>query len=98
MTNIEKIRLILTDSLAATVVEIKDQSHLHQHHSGKKHAPPDSGHYDAVIVSPQFRGLRLMQQHRLVYDCLKTEMQTIIHALALKTYTPEQWAEQQGIK
>lgn len=64
----------------------------------KKHAPPDSGHYDAVVVSPQFRGQRLMQQHRMVYDCLKAEMQTIIHALALKTYTPEEWSAQQVLE
>jgi BolA family transcriptional regulator, general stress-responsive regulator len=36
-----------------------------------------------------------MQQHRMVYESLATEMQTTIHALSLSTFTPQQWADAQ---
>ncbi len=47
-------------------------------------------HYQAIIVSPVFRGKKLMDQHRLVYDLVREEMATNeLHALTMKTLTPE---------
>ncbi len=52
-------------------------------------------HYQAVVVSSQFAGKSLVQRHQLVYDAVRQAMSTEeIHALSLKTYTPEQWASQ----
>jgi len=49
-------------------------------------------HYQAVVVSSQFEGKTLVQQHQLVYGAVRQAMATeAIHALALKTYTPEAW-------
>jgi stress-induced morphogen len=49
-------------------------------------------HYQAVVVSSQFEGKTLVQQHQLVYGALQQAMATeAIHALALKTYTPQAW-------
>jgi stress-induced morphogen len=49
-------------------------------------------HYQATIVSPAFQGLSLVKQHQLVYSSVNAVMATgDLHALALKTYTPEQW-------
>jgi stress-induced morphogen len=49
-------------------------------------------HYQAVVVSAQFVGKSLIQQHQLVYGTVREEMASgAIHALALKTYTPETW-------
>lgn len=49
-------------------------------------------HYQVSVVSSQFAGKGLVQQHKLVYGALKQAMSTeAIHALALKTYTPEAW-------
>ncbi|MCA1994930.1 MAG: BolA family transcriptional regulator [Coleofasciculus sp. S288] len=49
-------------------------------------------HLQAIVVSSQFEGKSLVQQHQLVYGALRQEMATeAIHALALKTYTPETW-------
>ncbi|MBE9215891.1 BolA family transcriptional regulator [Plectonema cf. radiosum LEGE 06105] len=49
-------------------------------------------HYQVSVVSSQFAGKGLVQQHQLVYAALKQAMSTeAIHALALKTYTPEAW-------
>lgn len=50
-------------------------------------------HYQAVVVSSAFRGVSPVEQHQLVYRALAEEMKGPIHALALKTYTPEAWAK-----
>jgi acid stress-induced BolA-like protein IbaG/YrbA len=52
-------------------------------------------HYQVVVVSSQFAGLSLVQQHQLVYGAVREAMSSeAIHALALKTYTPDDWAAQ----
>jgi stress-induced morphogen len=49
-------------------------------------------HYQVTVVSSQFAGKGLVKQHQLVYGALQQAMSTeAIHALALKTYTPETW-------
>ena len=52
----------------------------------------DGVHFEAVVVSDDFAGKTLLQQHRLVYAALGGRMENEeIHALSLKTYTPEAW-------
>ncbi len=53
----------------------------------------DGRHFEAVIVSKAFEGKGLLQQHKLVYQVLGDRMQKI-HALSMKTFTPEQWTKQ----
>lgn len=53
-------------------------------------------HYQATIVSSAFADKSPVQQHRLVYEALGDAMSGPIHALALKTYTPEAWQRSQG--
>lgn len=52
----------------------------------------DGHHFEAVIVSPLFRGKSKVQQHQLVYKALGDRMREEIHALSMQTITPEQWA------
>ena len=94
MDAITAIKTTLQEKIGATIVEIDDRSDLHKHHQGRMNAPAGSGHYDAVVVAASFAGKTTMQQHRLVYTALSEQMQTTIHALSLKTYTPEQWSQQ----
>jgi acid stress-induced BolA-like protein IbaG/YrbA len=49
------------------------------------------GHYEALIVSSAFDGERSVSRHQLVYQTLDGLVGTDIHALALKTLTPEEW-------
>lgn len=51
----------------------------------------DGTHFEAIIVSPAFIGKSMVQQHQLVYAALGDRMRAEIHALSMKTYTPEQW-------
>ncbi len=87
MSTKEKIEQILRQTLAATVVEVEDESALHIGHAG---AASGGGHYRVKVASPLFEGKNRVQRHRMVYDALATEMQRTIHALALTTLAPSQ--------
>ena len=52
----------------------------------------DGAHFEAVIVSPQFAGLSRVRQHQLVYAALGDRMREEIHALSMKTFSPDEWA------
>ncbi len=49
----------------------------------------DGDHWSARIVSEAFRGKTLVQQHRMVYQAIGSQMGGELHALALKTAAPE---------
>jgi acid stress-induced BolA-like protein IbaG/YrbA len=51
----------------------------------------DGQHFTALIVSPAFAGKRLIQRHQLVYAALGDRMKAEIHALSMKTLTPEEY-------
>ena len=54
----------------------------------------DGQHFEAIIVSPDFAGKSKVKQHQVVYAALQAELASeTIHALSLKTYTPEAWQE-----
>jgi acid stress-induced BolA-like protein IbaG/YrbA len=53
----------------------------------------DGTHFEAVIVSSAFEGKSMVQQHQLVYAALGDRMRAEIHALSMKTYTPQKWQE-----
>ena len=54
----------------------------------------DGQHFEAVIVSSAFRDKSRVQQHQLVYGALGERMRAEIHALSMKTLTPEEWSAQ----
>lgn len=54
----------------------------------------DGRHFQALIVSAQFQGKNTVQQHQMVYKSLGDKMKQEIHALSMKTLTPEQWSKQ----
>ena len=51
----------------------------------------DGAHFEAVIVSEQFAGKNMVQQHQMVYKALGDRMREEIHALSMRTFTPAQW-------
>jgi len=53
----------------------------------------DGQHFDAVIVCPGFAGKSRIQQHQMVYAALGDRMKTQIHALSMRTMTPEEWTQ-----
>jgi acid stress-induced BolA-like protein IbaG/YrbA len=53
----------------------------------------DGTHFEATIVSSLFKDQSMIQQHQMVYQALGSMMKQEIHALSMKTITPEQWEE-----
>ena len=51
----------------------------------------DGRHFEAVVVSGAFAGKNRVQRHQLVYQTLGDRMREEIHALSMKTYTPQEW-------
>jgi acid stress-induced BolA-like protein IbaG/YrbA len=79
MVSLEQVKQLIDRELDATHVEVRDLT-------------GGGDHLEAIVVSPKFEGLNLVKQHQLVYSALKTELASeAIHALALKTYTPDKW-------
>jgi BolA protein len=65
-------------------LQVLDESHMHSRGS--------ETHYKAVVVSERFAGLNSVKRHQLVYGTLG-ELMGEFHALALHTYTPQEWAQ-----
>ncbi len=86
----ERIERLLREQLDAVHVAIEDESHLHAGHAG---ARGGGGHFRALVVSPRFEGLGLVEAQRLVYQALGDMMGGEIHALAVRTLTPDRWQE-----
>lgn len=63
---------------------------------GKSRHEEDEDHLSAVVVSPAFEGVRLVDRHKMVYDAVGDAMTTEIHALEIKAYTPVEYKKQQG--
>lgn len=54
------------------------------------------GHYEAIVISPAFAGKRSVPRHQMVYATLGERVGREIHALAVRTFTPEEWQAEQG--
>lgn len=81
---IDQLRKAL-QALSPQHLDLQDESHLHSRGL--------ETHYKAVIASDAFAGLMRVRRHQAVYAALGPLMQQI-HALALHTYTPDEWAAQ----
>jgi len=82
-----RISAELQERFSPTELLIKDQSQLHAGHEGAKDG---KGHFDVTIVSSAFEGQNRIQRHRMVYDALTQLLQTDIHALRIKAFTPSE--------
>ena len=51
----------------------------------------DGTHFEAIIVSSLFIDKSMIKQHQIVYEALGDMMKQEIHALSIKTLTPDQW-------
>jgi acid stress-induced BolA-like protein IbaG/YrbA len=57
----------------------------------------DGSHFEAVVVSADFVGKTPIQKQRLVMATVKPQIESgELHAISIKTYTPEQWSAQSG--
>ena len=77
MVTPEQVQRYITTGLQCDHIEVKGDGH----------------HFEAVIVSPEFSGKNMVQQHQVVYKVLGDRMREEIHALSMKTFSPEDWAK-----
>ena len=76
MISAQEVTVLIRKSLPDALIDVKDLG--------------GGDHLEVNVVSAKFSGLSLVQQHQLVYGALKNELKTeTIHALALKTSTPQ---------
>ena len=78
MMHPEEVQKVLTTAFHNGQVEVQDTTGT-------------MDHFQVLIISPDFAGKTMVEQHQMVYRALGDLMKEAIHALALKTYTPEQW-------
>jgi acid stress-induced BolA-like protein IbaG/YrbA len=81
MLSSDQVRNYIAQGLPCEFVEVRGE---------------DGQHFEAVVVSPEFAGKNMVQQHQLVYRALGDRMRQEIHALSLRTFTPEAWAAING--
>jgi BolA protein len=85
----QQIEHRLTEQLAPSFLEVKNES---DQHSVPAHSET---HFRVVVVSELFNGQRRVARHQQVYKALVAEMEGPVHALALHTYTAQEWSERQ---
>jgi len=90
MSVAETIRRKLEAALMPERLEIVDESHLHKGHAG--HRPGVETHFRVTVVAAGFAGKSRVERQRLVTGALKDEMGNPVHALSMKTMTPEEAA------
>lgn len=75
----------LAEALAPALLEVVNESHMHS-------VPPGSeSHFKVTLVSDIFAGKRQVARHQAVYAALQAELAGPVHALALHTFTPDEW-------
>jgi len=87
MSRVQDIEDKLRATLEPESLDIIDDSHKHAGHAGAKSG---GGHFDLTIVSGQFSGQSTVMRHRMIYDALGDMMQTEIHALSIKAFSPQE--------
>ncbi len=78
MTKTEEIKNVIEQAVPQATAYVEDPQ-------------GDGEHFQAIVVSPAFEGMTLVKQHQLVMKALKDAFAQSVHALALRTFTPEKW-------
>lgn len=75
----------LLEKFAPIYLEVLNESHQHN-------VPPGSeSHFKVTLVSELFAGKRQVQRHQAIYAALAAQLKGPVHALALHTYSPDEW-------
>lgn len=78
--------MVTPESIYANIAENMATEHLS--------VVGDGAHFEAVVVSAEFAGQSRVQRHQRVFRTLGDRMREEIHALSIKTYTPDEWQKQ----
>ena len=90
MSRQSRIESKVQDALSPMHLEVVDESHMHS-------VPPGAeSHFRVLVVSERFEGQGLVARHRALNQLLHEELHGGLHALALHTWTPEEWFDKGG--
>ncbi|MDX1796584.1 MAG: BolA family protein [Hydrogenovibrio sp.] len=81
----QQIETKIHQAFAPIFLQIENESHLHS-------GPATESHFKMTLVSEAFEGMSKVKRHQAVYRALAEEMPKF-HALALHTFSPQEWAE-----
>lgn len=81
----------LKEAFEPSYVQVVNESHLHKGHAGDNGT--GESHFAIEVVSNVFEGVGRAQRHRLVYDLFQAELQSSLHALSIKTSTPQEYEQ-----
>ena len=87
----QTIEAKLTDTFVPHHLSVENESRNHNVPEGSE------SHFKVIVVSDEFNGKRLLQRHRAINACLADELANHIHALAMHTYTLEEWQQQNAV-
>ena len=76
----------LHEAFTPESLDVVDESHLHEGHSG--HRPGGETHFRVYIVSKAFEGKSRIERHRMINATLETELKGSVHALAISAKAP----------
>jgi BolA protein len=76
----------LREAFSPESLDVSDESHLHEGHSG--HRPGGETHFRVYIVSSAFEGKSRVDRHRMINSTLAAELAGSVHALAIKAHAP----------
>ena len=90
--------MIVQAEIEKKLAEAFTPLHLEVINESSNHNVPEGSesHFKVVVVSPDFAGKNLLARHRLINATLAEELKNAIHALAIHTYTEEEWQETSG--
>ena len=91
MSRQTRIQQKLSEALSPLHLEVIDESHMHSVPEGAE------SHFKVVVVSEAFAAQGLVARHRRVNSLLLDELGSGLHALAIHTWTPEEWFDQGGL-
>ena len=86
----EVIETKLNNAFQPEYLKVINESYMHNV------APGSESHFKVIVVSDSFAGQRLLARHRQVNQALMEELSNHIHALAIHTYTPQEWNEKEN--
>jgi len=90
MSRHDRIEAAVNGTFHPLHLEVVDESRMHSVPEGAE------SHFKLLVVSEQFAGQGLVARHRAVNALLRSEFESGLHALALHTWTPEEWFERGG--
>ena len=74
----KKIKNILEDKIKDSKIFIQDMN-------------GNQDHFSVIVISSEFENLSIINQHKMIYNALGEMVTNEIHALQIKTFTLEQW-------